>query len=194
MNPWFFRDFIHSLVGGLPGQRAPIFERLSDVTNPTFLLALDESMSRAHLGGAVVRYAAIGVLFASSAWAMRRFQMNGMDDVRLFSMGALFLLLLMPRVKPYSLPYAVPPIFLLAQGTPRRIQVGALLISVWVPGLLFNKRIMTLAMQMVSGPVQVWISANQMGCVFLCALLFSAHYLGANGSKPQSPVDVRPVL
>ena len=37
----------------------------------------------------------------------------------------------------------------------------------------------TLATQAISGSAQVWLVTNQTACVFLCALLFSAHYLRA---------------
>jgi hypothetical protein len=185
MNPSFFRDFVLQLLGLQPNQHAPIHE-LWPESNPVFLLALKTFLSALRIESSIPLCIVAAVMIFGTISIMTRLRRTGMDDVRLFSMGTLFVLLLMPRVKPYSFPYAVLPVFYLIQGQSRSLQVATLLTSVWIPALLFNQRIMALSEYLARGPLQVWVLTYQMGCLFLCALLLSASHLRGSAAG-QSP-------
>jgi glycosyl transferase family 87 len=185
MSPSFFRDFVLQLFGLHPNQHAPINEVWPE-SNPVFLLALRVFLSDLRIDSPVpISLVAAVMIFAMISFlvTLRR---GGLDDVRLFCMGTLFVILLMPRMKPYSFTYAVLPVFSLIRGGPRSLQVGILLLSVWVPALLFNQHIMAVAEYLARGPMQVWALTYQMGCLFLCASLFAVTYLrrmpGGNSS------------
>lgn len=176
MNPSFFRDFVLQLLGLHPNQHAPINEVWPE-GNPVFLLALKVFFADLRIDSPVLISAVAAVMIFTMITLLITLRRSGLDDVRLFSMGTLFVMLLMPRMKPYSFTYAVLPVFFLIQGRPRSLQVGILLLSVWVPALLFNQHIMALAEYLARGPMQVWVLTYQMGCLFLCALLFAVSYL-----------------
>ena len=176
MNPSFFGDFVLQLLGLHPNQHAPINEIWPE-GNPVFLLALKVFLADLRVDSPVLISGVAAVMIFTMITLLLRLRRGGLDDVRLFSLGILFVMLLMPRMKPYSFTYAVLPVFFLIQGRPRTLQVGILLLSVWVPALLFDRHIMALAEYLARGPMQVWVLTYQMGCLFLCALVLSGSYL-----------------
>jgi len=185
MSPPFFRDFVLQLLGLHPNQHAPINEVWPE-GNPVFLLALKVFLADLRLDSPALISVVAAVMIFSMITLLIRLRRRGLDDVRLFSMGILFVMLLMPRMKPYSFTYAALPVFFLIQGRPRTLQVGILLLGVWVPALLFDRHVIALAEYLARGPMQVWVLTYQMGCLFLCALLLAGSYL-RRAPEPATP-------
>jgi hypothetical protein len=176
MNPAFFHDFLLQLLGFHPNQHAPIHEVWPE-SNPVFLMTIKVFLSRLRMDSPTLVCIMAGVMIFMIGWLMTTLRRRGLDGVRLFSMGTLLLFLLMPRAKPYSFPYAVLPLFYLIREQAPSLQIPALLLSVWVPTLLFNARIMAVSEYLARGPLQLWVQTYQMGCLFVCALLLAIVYL-----------------
>ncbi|HVZ74482.1 MAG TPA: glycosyltransferase 87 family protein [Polyangia bacterium] len=186
MSPAFFRDFVANVFGRIPNQHAPALEGLPDATNPTFVLALEGGLSGLGVPR-VVYYVVLVALLIVAVLVTRRLRARGLDDVRLFAVGALFVLLLLPRLKPYSLPFATLPVFLLAREASRLVQVVVVLVGVWLPSLGFNGRV-AMAMDRLPVAARVWARTNQTTCLFLCtALLVAVVWRAPSAARTTSP-------
>lgn len=168
MSPAFFHDYAALLVGRLPGQHAPILEGVADATNPTFTLALESAARRLPFGHVVLALG-LGAMLVGMVVVLRRLRARGLDDLRLFSLATLFALLVVPRLKPYSLPFAALPVFHLTREAERSVQVGALLVAVWVPALLFNEGVLAAAGGATPAALHMWILTNQTTCLAVAA-------------------------
>jgi hypothetical protein len=122
-----------ALTGRIDGQHSPADE-MSGSSNPSSFLFLKDAGER--LFGAVPAVPA--VLFAAYAgffiWCfIRDARRKDRDFAALFSIGTLAILLLLPRLKPYSLTLALIPVYFLMKDIDYRQKLRGLFIVGFLP-------------------------------------------------------------
>ncbi|MBN2015407.1 DUF2029 domain-containing protein [Candidatus Dojkabacteria bacterium] len=135
--PGISSSYYLSLTGGIDNQHSPIFEK-GGVNNPSMFFLINEAAERIMDGNnelVVVLYA-LFVLFV--LFTFYRYTREKRSYLKLFSFGVLCIMLILPRFKPYSLTFAILPVYFLAKGYDFKKKILFVLITCLCPMVFFS--------------------------------------------------------
>jgi hypothetical protein len=130
-------------MGRVPDQHTAINERASGFDNPTLVLFAKDATNALLPTKMLSRTAAalaVGIWTLASLFLLVKASKRSRpgDEITLFYLTALVVLILLPRLKPYAFVYALVPLWYLLKDRPIKVKAAVLTASVLLPFVAFQ--------------------------------------------------------